>query len=101
MNGSSIQIVDISIRKRSGIAYSGIGSTYKSQTHTSGEGLTLYLASVARPMIQGPGSSIYILASREWTAGRQIPFQPRNSTRYFIVETAIYEQRSAWSNSKK
>ena len=74
------------------MAYSGIGNTYKSQTHTSAAGLTLYLASVARPMIHGPGSSIYILASREWTAGRQIPFQPRNSTRYFIVETAIYEQ---------
>lgn len=61
----------------------------------------LYLASVARPMIHGPGSSIYILASREWTAGRQIPFQPRNSTRYLTVETAICDQQiqSDWNNS--
>jgi len=40
-------------------------------------------------MIHGPGSSIYIFASLEWTAGRAIPFQPRSSTRYLTVETAI------------
>ena len=56
---------------------------------TSGAGLMLYRASVASPMIHGPGSSMYIFASLEWTAGRAIPFQPRSSTRYLTVETAI------------
>jgi len=32
--------------------------THRSQTQTSGAGLILYLASVAKPMIQGPGSSM-------------------------------------------
>ena len=48
-----------------------------------------YLASVASAIIDGPGSSMYIFASREWTAVRATPFQPRSSTRYLTVMTAM------------
>lgn len=91
------QVVDVSVYAELLWHLTVNEMAYKSTTQTSGPGRTLYLVSVARPRIHGPGSSIYILASRAWTEGKAIPDQPRNSTRYLIVHTAIYIRNSSVS----
>lgn len=52
------QVVDVSVYPEL-LSYLAVNEiTYRSTTQTSALGRTLYLASVARPRIHGPGSSI-------------------------------------------
>ena len=62
----TVEVVDVPTHRQLSVSMLGKGGkhkivdsgTYRSTMHTSGGGRTAYRASVARPIIHGPGSSM-------------------------------------------